>query len=595
VAHVFWSVQADAVIVFAVAAGTLWLALIALRRRRVAGATGFAWMMLAVAVWVGLSGLHRILHSVDARILTAQFQYLGIASVGPLWLLFCRQYARRPAMAPGRNLALWIVPALTIAAVFSNHTHHQYWRDVVPVSANPADGVRYIYGPLFYLAAAYAYSLIALGTWHIVRSVRDRSGPFRRESVAMAAAATVPLVVNAMYLAKLTPDLTPMAFAASGGLFAWQFLRGHFLDLTPIARGLLFDRLSDAVFVLDPEYRILDANARARVLAGDDPPIGVKVSAVLPWWYSFIGGETRHPDGPSVVRAGARVFDVAVTPVTEAEGVLAGWLVVIRDITQRLRDEEERRALDRRLQEQQHTESLTLLAGGLAHDFNNVLAGIMGNADLLAMKLPLNATELRELTRTITVGSERAADLVAKMLAYSGQGAGPAVLIDMHAVTEEMVDLLRASVVRQGTLLHESSGPLPPVSGDATQVRQIVMNLIVNAADAVEARAGAPGTVIVRTAVDTLPHADAPVTPPLPPASLPPGRYVRIEVADTGVGMSDDTRTRMFDPFYSTKASGRGLGLASVQGIVRSHRGALAVHSVPDEGTTIRVWLPVAL
>lgn len=592
VAHVFWSERADAAVVFGVAVGAVWLALVAFRRSRVAGATTFAWMMIALAVWVGLSGVHRILTTVDARILTAQFQYLGIASVGPLWYLFCRAYARRPLTTPALNLALWIVPGLTLIAVVTNAEHHLFWRDVVPVSADPADGVTYIYGPLFYASAAYSYFFVGLGTWHIVKALRESPPQYRSESLAMAIAATVPLFANALYLAKLTPDLTPMAFAVSGGLFGWSVFRGHLLDLTPIARGMLFDRLGDAVFVLDPAYRILDVNAKGRALAGGEPPIGAKVASVLPWWVSLIGGETRHADGPSVVRSGSRVFDVAVTPVTEANGVLAGWLVVIRDITQRLREEDERRALDRRLQEQQYVESLTLLAGGLAHDFNNLLASIMGNADLLAMQLPPHATELREFTRTITVGSERAADLVAKMLAYSGQGGGPAGPVDIDAMAHEMVDLLRAAVVRQCQLVHESSGALPPVSGDATQLRQIVLNLIVNATDAVEARGGPSGVVTVRTSLDTVPGANA--GPPPPPAALTPGRYVRLEVADTGVGMSADMQTRMFDPFYSTKASGRGLGLASVQGIVRSHHGAAAVHSVPEQGTTIRVWLPIA-
>ena len=590
--HLFWSVRADAAVVFGVAVGAVWLALVALRRSRVAGATIFAWMMIALAIWVGLSGVHRLLTAVDARILTAQFQYLGIASVAPLWYLFCRAYGRRPLTTPAWNLALWIVPGLTLLAVVTNSAHHLFWRDVVPVSADPADGVTYSYGPLFYVSAAYSYVFVGLGTWHIVKALRESPPQYRSESRAMTTAATVPLFANALYLAKLTPDFTPMAFAVSGGLFGWSVFRGHLLDLTPIARGVLFDRLGDAAFVLDPEYRILDANAKGRALAGGEPPIGARVASVLPWWVSLISGETRQADGLSVVRSGTRVYDVAVTPVNEADGVLVGWLVVIHDITQRLREADERRALDRRLQERQHVESLTLLAGGLAHDFNNLLAGIMGNADLLTMKLPPDATELRGLTRTITVGSERAADLVAKMLAYSGQGAGPAAPVDIDVVAREMVDLLRAAVVRQCRLTHESSGALPPVSGDATQLRQVALNLIVNAADAVEARDGASGMVIVRTSVDAVPGANT--GPPAPPSGLTPGRYVRLEVADTGVGMSAETQTRMFDPFYSTKASGRGLGLAAVQGIVRSHHGTVAVHSVPEQGTTIRVWLPIA-
>jgi len=209
-------------------------------------------LMVAEAIWVGLSGVHRMLTSVDARILAAQFQYLGIASVGPLWYLFCRAYARRAAVRPATNLALWIVPALTLVAVFTNEVHHLSWRDVVPVSDRAADGVVYHYGPLFYLSAAYSYILILAGAYNIVQSLRERPPQFRSETVAMAAASTVPLLANALYLAKITADYTPLAFAVSGALFGWNLFRGHFLDLTPIARGLLFDRLHGPFFVPAP-------------------------------------------------------------------------------------------------------------------------------------------------------------------------------------------------------------------------------------------------------------------------------------------------------------------------------------------------------
>lgn len=232
-----------------------------------------------------------------------------------------------------------------------------------------------------------------------------------------------------------------------------------------------------------------------------------------------------------------------------------------------------------------------MLAGGLAHDFNNLLAGIMGNADMLTMRLPADAGELREMTHAITVGAERAADLVAKMLAYAGQGAGPAEPVDLDALAREMADLLRTAVARQCRLVIDTSGALPPVMADATQIRQILLNLIVNAADAVHGRGDPMGTVTVRTGVDTLPRPARSAIAPLHPG--PSGPHAFIEVSDTGIGMSKETRERMFDPFFTTKESGRGLGLASVQGIVRQHHGALGVTSEEGEGTTIRVWLPV--
>lgn len=591
-----WTPTADAIVLTGLAVFVLWLASVAVSRRHVAGAVVFAWLMSAVVVWVGLAAVQRLLTGVDARVLAAQFQYLGIVAVAPLWFLFCRTYASRTINRPLENLAVWIIPSLAIVAVFTNGSHHQFWTDIRPAFGDPADDLIYEYGPFFWISTAYSYLLVSAGTWDVVQALRERPARYRSQTIALAAAATVPLVVNAFYLAKLTPDLPPLGFAVSGGLFGWSLFREHLLDLTPIARGVLFDRLTDAVFVLDPFYRVLDVNAKGRALVGETTLIGVEASRVLPWWESLISGETRHPDRPAIIRSGSKVLDVAVTPVAESAGGLAGWLVVIRDVTQRRREEEERQALGRRLQEQQRVESLTLMAGGLAHDFSNILTGILGNADLLAMRLPPDATELREMVRAITEGSERAADLVFKMQAYSGQGGGPHAPVDISQLAREMVDLLRPSVAKHCQLVSETTEPPVSVLGDPTQLRQVMLNLVINAAESVDS-SGTTGTkrtsgvVTVRTTVDTITDAKT-ATVGAPPA-LAPGAYVRIDVSDNGVGMDDATRTRMFDPFFSTKELGRGLGLASVLGIVKSHHGSIGVESVPGQGTTVRVWLPL--
>lgn len=568
----------------------LWLAVVGTFRRRVPGATTFVWLMVSLIIWTGLSAVHRLPLSLDTRVVVAQFQVVGIVSVAPLWFLFSRVYARRLASRPVWEAAVWILPLLVIVEVAINGPRGSYWTDVRQLTADPADGVAYFYGPLFWASATYSYALVLVGTFLVLRSLRESPPQYQSQVLALAIASTIPLAANALYLSRLTPDYTPIAFAISGAIFGWSLFRKYLLNLMPVARGMLFDRFVDPVFVLDTEYRVLDLNAAAVRMSGQVTP-GSPVGAVLPWWPRLIAGDTRQADGPSVIRDGSRMLDAAVTPITGSDGLLAGWLVVVRDITDRLRAEEERSALDRRLQEQQHVESLTLLAGGLAHDFNNLLAGIMGNADMLAMRLPADARELRDMAHAITVGAERAADLVAKMLAYAGEGAGPAEPVDADALSREMVDLLRASVARHCQVVYESGDPLPPVLADATQIRQVLLNLIVNASEAIDSAAG--GQVTVRTGVQRLPvpRGTAAMTPLLP---LPPGAYVFIEVADTGAGMSADTRARMFDPFFTTKTTGRGLGLASVQGIVRQHHGALGVDSIEGQGTTIRVWLPAA-
>lgn len=579
----------DVLVLALTAVFCLWLASVGYVRRRVSGATTFVWLMLALVVWTGLSAIHRLPLSLDARITVAQFQVVGIVAVAPLWFLFGRLYARQLASPAGWGAAVWILPAIVVLEVAVNGAHGWYWTEVRQIGGTPADGVEYFYGPLFWASVTYSYALTVIGTFLVLRSLRESPPQYRGQLLAMAMASVIPLAANASYLARLTPDYTPMAFAVSGGIFGWSLFRKYLLNLMPVARGMLFDRFVDAVFVLDPEYRVLDLNAAAVKLAGEVKP-GSPVAGVLPWWSRLIAGDTRQADGPSVIRVGSRVLDAAVTPVTGSDGLLAGWLVVVRDITDRLRTEEERAALDRRLQEQQHVESLTLLAGGLAHDFNNLLAGIMGNADMLAMRLPADARDLRDMAHAITVGAERAADLVAKMLAYAGEGGGPAEPVDVDVLSREMVDLLRASVARHCQVVYDPAGQLPPVMADATQIRQVLLNLIVNASEAVEA--GTDAKVTVRTGVQRLPLPRGTALAPL--LALPPGLYVFIEVSDTGPGMSPETRARMFDPFFTTKTTGRGLGLASVQGIVRQHHGALGVDSTEGQGTTVRVWLPAA-
>lgn len=591
-AQAFWSPLYDSALLALTAVFCLWLALVGIRRRGVPGAATFAWMMGSLVIWTGLSALHRLPFSLETRIVIAQFQVVGIVSVGPLWFLFTRLYAQRDRWSSTATAALWVLPAVVILAAAAQGADGWYWSDVRPLGPTPDDGVEYFYGPLFWISVAYGYVLIVTGTWQMLRSLHESPPQFRSHLLAMSIASIIPLAANAAYLSRLTPDYTPMAFALSGGIFGWSLFSQYLLNVRPLARSLLFDRLVDPVFVLDVDYRIVDMNAAGQHLAGRDVAAGAPVASVLPWWQRFQEGDTRSADGPSVIRQGTRVYDPAVTPLNTQEGQLAGWLVVVRDITARLREEEERRLLDRRLQEQQHVESLSVLAGGLAHDFNNLLSSIMGNADMLAEKLPPEDSDLRDMARAVMVGAERAGDLVSKMLAYAGEAKGTAAAVDLADATREMVGLLRASVARQAQLHFEESGAAPTIMADVTQVRQVLLNLIVNAAEAVDARGERTGTVVVRTGIETLPRArEAAVQPAM---AVPTGQYGWLEVADAGIGMPPETAARIFDPFFTTKDHGRGLGLASVQGIVRSHRGTLGVHSVPGQGTTIRVWFPMA-
>lgn len=258
------------------------------------------------------------------------------------------------------------------------------------------------------------------------------------------------------------------------------------------------------------------------------------------------------------------------------------------DITAQKRIETERIAIERKLLEGQKLESLGLLAGGIAHDFNNLLTGILGNASLVRLAVPLSETTDPQL-RAIENAALRAAELCRQMLAYAGKGRFVVEPTALSALVEGMLPLLKVSIGR-GVRVHLGlTNDLPFVMADATQLRQIVMNLVINASDAIGDQVG---EIFLTSGMITVDRAA--LSSAVAGAELPPGEYVYLEVRDTGCGMAPETIRKIFDPFFSTKVSGRGLGLAAVLGIVRGHGGALRVESNLGQGSTFRLLLPPA-
>ncbi len=258
----------------------------------------------------------------------------------------------------------------------------------------------------------------------------------------------------------------------------------------------------------------------------------------------------------------------------------------LRDVTEARLAEQEQRKMEARIQQSQKLESLGILAGGIAHDFNNLLMAILGNADLALTDLS-TASPARPYLESIDQASRRAASLCQQMLAYSGKGRFVIETLNLNEVLREMTHMLEVSISKKAVLKFNMDENLPSVEADATQIRQILMNLITNASEALEEQSGviAISTSAVVCSQDDLAGISL-------DEHLPEGLYVCIEVSDTGCGMNATTQHKMFDPFFTTKFTGRGLGMAAVLGIVRGHKGAIKVTSTVGEGTTIRVLLP---
>jgi PAS domain S-box-containing protein len=263
-----------------------------------------------------------------------------------------------------------------------------------------------------------------------------------------------------------------------------------------------------------------------------------------------------------------------------ADGAPRRFIGTVQDVT-------ELRRLEAKLVAAQKLESLGVLAGGIAHDFNNLLVGVLGNAGLAKLELP-PASPVLESIDGIETAALRASELTRQLLAYAGKGRFVISRIDLRQLVQEMGHLLNAVMGKGVVLRYQFGSGVPPVEGDATQLRQVVMNLITNASDAIGERSG------IITISTSLIEADRRyLAETLFDEELSPGYYACLQVSDTGVGMDAETQARIFEPFFTTKFTGRGLGLAAVLGILRSHRGSLKVYSEPGRGTTFKVLLPV--
>jgi PAS domain S-box-containing protein len=345
--------------------------------------------------------------------------------------------------------------------------------------------------------------------------------------------------------------------------------------LTDLA-GIVREANWSAARLLNVQPRFMAGKAIVSLVAPEDR---ARIRAELGRWQS-------EPTPKSLeVRLQPRrgePFDAAITLSVARGGsrdTAIGFRWLVRDISAqrqlteelRMREEAARReaaASEAGARHVQKLESIGVLAGGIAHDFNNLLHVVLGNADLARLQLD-PAAPAREYLDEVIRATQRAGELTQQLLAYSGRGAIEIRHLNLSDEVREMATLLRTAISKQATLVWELTPGLPAVTADPTQVRQVVMNLITNASDALGDSAG---TITLRTGLD--------------------GELVFLEVSDTGIGMDTGTLQRIFDPFFSTKFTGRGLGLAAVMGIVESHHGHVRIRSAPGEGTTFRILFP---
>lgn len=363
----------------------------------------------------------------------------------------------------------------------------------------------------------------------------------------------------------------------------------------------LFENANDIVYTHDLTGRFTSINKAGEIISGYSreealdmnaidiiaPPFRDQTREMLE--SKLHGEETTRYESAIITKDDRTIpLEVSTRLIFDDDGQPIGIQGIARDISERVAAESERKRLEAQLRHTQKLESLGVLAGGIAHDFNNLLVGILGNAGLALKRLPKETPERIYLQR-IEATAQRAAELTNQMLAYSGRGVFRVEPVNMSELAQEIGQLIQASISKKAVLRYECTEDLPLIEGDVTQLHQVLINLITNASDAIGDESG---IITVRTGVTEVSKAYLAGT--YVNNGLCEGPYVYLEVSDTGHGMDTETQARLFDPFFSTKFTGRGLGLAVVLGIVRGHHGAITLTSETGKGSTFRVLFPVA-
>ena len=397
-----------------------------------------------------------------------------------------------------------------------------------------------------------------------------------------------------------------LALSLSLAAVAWSLAgtRARVLNLAQRMNTSLYEALQRnrshlaytplAVIETDAEFRIREWNPTAERIFGHkrEAALGKDPRILIPEDGQAEVGLRREalmgsPGGTRVTMenltsTGERIVcDWYNTALRDEAGTFIGAIFLADDVT-------ERRRADSALRQAQKLESLGVLAGGIAHDFNNLLTAILGNTEVALDRIP-NDPALRNALQRIESTTQRGSDLARQLLAYAGKAHFAVRPLDLNAIILEMGDLLSVSISKKVALRQDLQAGLPPVEADSAQFQQVVMNLVINASEAIGDQTG---TVTLRTRSQS--YSQSELSSAFPGQVLEPGPYVRLEVEDDGIGMDAETIGRIFDPFFTTKFTGRGLGLSAMLGIVRGHRAGIHVESLPGKGTTFTLLFPAS-
>lgn len=568
---------------------SLLVAGLAWRRHSTPGRNPLVWMMLALAVWSFGNVLEHGSKTLEDMLFWASTEYVPTMAVPVLWLLFVISYFGLSGPR-GPRLYGWfaIVPALTVLVVATNSYHSLYWRDIRLDSTGPYWVFTKSYGPAAWLAIVHNYVVLAAGAYLVVRTLLRSKGLFRLQAIIVLVGTLPPWIANVVYVFGqkhgVRVDITPIAFTIGGIAGVFAVSRFGLLDIVPSARDAVIESMSDALFVFDPHDRLVDVNPAGIQLMGTtdrQAVVGRTVDEALgpvPGLSECYRALPAHGGQTAFCRPRTdRYYDLSVSPVHDRRGRPTARVLILRDVSSR-------KQLETKFQQSQKLEAIGLLAGGIAHHFNNQLTVINGYSQLALSALSAD-NPIRQDIQAIFRAGQQAADLTRRLLVFGRRQKTQAVVLDVNDLLDGMSRMLRMLTGEDVELTLDLAPVACLIKADPSQIEQIIANLVANARDAMPN--GGALRVVTR-------HAFLESGEVTSHARIGPGHYVVLLVSDTGVGMTAEVQAHLFEPFFTTKDVGRGtgLGLASVYGAVQELRGYIDVATAPGEGTTFRIYLP---
>lgn len=576
-------------ILLLIVAGTLILLTLYIfwRRHDFIGAKTGVLILLAIVEWILGYVLELGCTKLPAKIFWNKIQYFGIAVIPVLWFIFVLKYTRSEKWLTRRSQAqLFIVPFLILLLVFTNKTHGLIWTRVELMTHDSFLMLSHTLGIGFWIFIAYSYVLLLFAFFLILQVLVHTGRVFRWQVRALLFAAFLPWLTSALQFAGFNPfkpfEVIPLSFAVSGPVWVWGFVKIRWEDIVTVSRDLVMDAVSDGVIVLDAQYRIIDLNSAAKKMVGVAFLSAIRQPLKSVWEELFLLVD-RFPDGQESncelirnIGNNRYNYDVRISSLPDFRGIIISRVIVLRDITGRIRTEEEKAKLQAQLIQSEKMAGIGTLTSGIAHEFNNFLQIMSGNVQLA--KRTKRPKDMEEALDIVAHTSDRVSKIIRDLLVFSKQESSEIEQCDITEPLESMLSLIERQLQKCNIEIVRKYEKTPQVCMNMGEMQQVFLNVIKNAQEAMIDRGGKL-EIYVRQ-VD---------------------RNVVVSFKDMGVGVEENDLNKLFEPFFTTKkaiegslaGSGTGLGLSVSYAIVKRHDGKIEVKSKKGEGTTFTVELPL--